>query len=95
MNRLGLAMLVALALGGCASDEHWQRMGPGLDLAQAKAYCDTAAMYSGSGYYAAGTPAFVAGAALGNAIGNAVVADRVYRNCMTIQGWQPAPRKKG
>jgi hypothetical protein len=83
-----------LLLAGCASNEQWERIGPGLELAQAQAYCDTVSMGAGSGYYAQGSPAFVAGAAVGNAIGNAITQARVYRNCMTLQGWQSVPKPK-
>ena len=49
------------------------------------------------GMYAQGDAAFVAGAQLGNAIGNAMIIHAAYRDCMTIAGWKqgtvtkPAP----
>jgi hypothetical protein len=89
-----LSIIPIAGLCACASDEHWQRIGPGLELAQAQAYCDTASMGVGTGVYAQGSPAFVAGAALGGAVGTAIAQARVYHNCMILQGWQPVPKPK-
>lgn len=66
----------------------WMRIGAGPDLAYAQAYCDNASMGVGSGVVAWGSTSYVLGAQLGNAIGNAILQDRFYRNCMTMQGWQ-------
>jgi hypothetical protein len=92
--RIIIGGAVGLLLSACASDDDWQRIGPGLELVQAKAYCDTASMGVGTGVYAQGSPAFVAGAALGGVVGTAVAQARVYHNCMILQGWQRAPKNK-
>ncbi|ESY81012.1 hypothetical protein X740_10405 [Mesorhizobium sp. LNHC221B00] len=47
------------------------------------------------GYLAIGSPAFVAGAGLGNALDNAIAEDQYMKNCLIISGWKLAPRGKG
>lgn len=39
------------------------------------------------GFYAQGSPQFVAGAAVGNAIGTAMNQRETYRDCMNMQGY--------
>lgn len=42
-----------------------------------------------------GSPSYVAGAALGNALDNAIAEQQFIKNCMTLQGWrQDAPGAK-
>jgi hypothetical protein len=45
------------------------------------------------GLIAFGDADYVAGAQLGNAIGNAVRVDQFMKNCMILQGWQRVPVK--
>ena len=52
-----------------------------------KAVCEATADGSGTGVFAFGKPAFVGGAILGNAIGNAIRHARSYDQCMTIHGF--------
>jgi len=40
-------------------------------------------------FAAEGKPAFVAGAALGNAIGTAIATRETYKDCMEAQGYTP------
>jgi hypothetical protein len=57
-----------------------------IDMAQAQ--CQ---MMSGSvqqGMVAWGNANYVAGAQLGNAIGNAIRVDQFMQQCMTLQGWK-------
>jgi hypothetical protein len=54
---------------------------------QVKAHCEAYADGSGEGYFAFGRPAFVAGAAIGNVIGNAIRHARSYDECMTVHGF--------
>jgi hypothetical protein len=44
-----------------------------------------------TGYIAIGSPAFVAGAGIGNAIDNAVAQDQFMKNCLILQGWKRIP----
>jgi hypothetical protein len=93
MRYLLIAMVVA-TVGGCAPIM-WEK--PGLtqgQFAQDDARCKLVAkgMNSG-GFYAEGKPAFVAGAALGNAIGTAVATRVDYKNCMIASGYtEQAPQ---
>lgn len=82
-----LAAIFVMAAPASAETQY-ARIGPGPSLDYARAYCDNASMGVGSGYFAYGRPAFVMGAALGNAIGNAIIQDRFYGNCMVMQGWK-------
>jgi hypothetical protein len=66
----------------------YRQIGPGLPLRQAQAYCELAALQYQQGYYAYGSTAYVAGATLGNAIGNAIRQHQVFNNCMILQGWE-------
>lgn len=52
------------------------------------AKCKMAANGTSQGFYAQGRAEFVAGAALGNAIGNAIRMHQFYTQCMTISGWK-------
>jgi len=80
-----------LGLAGCqTSPTYTQYMaGPPLEYAQAK--CNMLAPSVHTGYVAIGSPAFVAGAALGNAIGNAIAEAEFRKNCMALQGWRQDP----
>lgn len=88
----GLAVVTVLVLALEAqpsfADSKWVQIGGGPSLTYAKAYCDNASMGVGRGVMAWGSPGYVAGAELGNAIGNAILQNRFFTNCMTMQGWQ-------
>src|ERR1019366_2275803 len=69
--------LFCLSVGGCAS--HTWTPGPGVSMADfepTKARCSLMASNSGGGFAAYGSQNFVAGAALGNAVGESVRANR-------------------
>lgn len=46
------------------------------------------AMGVGQNTFAIGSPAFVAGAAIGDAIATGIAQENFMRNCMTIKGWK-------
>lgn len=71
-----------------AAKTQWMQIGAGPSLAYAQAYCDNASMGVGSNVVAWGSTSYVLGAQLGNTIGNAIMQDRFYTNCMVMQGWQ-------
>lgn len=71
------------------------KIGPGPSLDYAKAYCSNASMGVGYGYWAYGSQSYVLGAALGNAIGNALMQAQYYSNCMTMRGWKKMRVKTG
>lgn len=59
-----------------------------MQIEMAEARCQ---MMSGSvqtGMVAWGSPGYVAGAQLGNAIGNAIRMDQFMQQCMTLHGWK-------
>ena len=83
-----LALAGALvALGGCV--QHQWAYGPAAtkDFGVASGQCKLGALNSGQGFFAMGNPNFVGGAALGNAVGNAVRANATYNACMEAQGF--------
>jgi hypothetical protein len=88
-----LTVLVAFGLlvSGCAS--HTWAPGPGMsaaDFGPAKARCSLMARHGGGDFSAYGTPSFVAGAAVGNAIGESVRAQQDFNDCMEASGWRIA-----
>lgn len=83
--------VLALSLGGCAV--HNWAPGPGLtaaDFQPAAARCRLMARHSGSDFSASGSPKFVAGAAVGYVIGDAVRSQADFNDCMLADGWQIA-----
>jgi hypothetical protein len=54
---------------------------------QVKAYCELYADSSNRGYFALGSIGFVAGAAIGNAISNAIEHAHAYEMCMVMKGY--------
>jgi len=83
-------LLCLLALAGCAAHTTWAP-GPGLTVADfepAKARCSLMARHGGGDFAAYGSPSFVAGASLGNAIGQAARARQDFDDCMTASGWR-------
>ncbi|RWI29628.1 hypothetical protein [Mesorhizobium sp.] len=89
-----LAVGSVCAVAGCQTATYTQYMpGPPLEYAQAK--CNMLAPSVHQGYIAIGSPSYVAGAALGNALDNAIAEQKFIKNCMTLQGWrQDAPGAK-
>ncbi|MGN6307172.1 MAG: hypothetical protein ACTHNH_20335 [Mesorhizobium sp.] len=89
-----LAALASVAvLVGCESttNTHWEKIGYGPTLDYAEAQCRIMAMGTQQGVIAWGSPGYVAGAQLGNAIGNAIREAEFMKNCMTMQGWKRMP----
>lgn len=81
-----------IALAGCETNSGpYVRIGPGPELAYAEAQCNILAMGTQQGVVAWGSPGYVAGAQLGNAIGNAIRAEQFKKNCMVMQGWARGP----
>ena len=81
---------LAFLLAGCAHAKVWLPA-PGVTseaFEPAKAECSILARHGGTPYGAAGSVGFVAGAALGNAIGNAVRADQDFNDCMVLHGFR-------
>lgn len=72
----------------------WVQFQPGDVLEVADAKCKLYAQGQQQGLYAQGSASFVAGAQLGNAIGNAIRVQQAYNLCMTIAGWKQVPVAK-
>lgn len=64
--------------------------GPRFEVAHAN--CELSKGSVSQGYIAFGSPAFVAGAGLGNAIDDAVREDQFMKNCLILNGWKRSPR---
>lgn len=96
--KYGVAAAALLTLASCQSTQQgkmeWVQFQPGdvFDVADAK--CKLFAQTQQQGLYAQGTPGFVAGAQLGNAIGNAIRMEQAYKQCMVIAGWKQQPIAK-
>ena len=90
-----LAVGSICAVAGCQTNATYTQYmdGPPLEYAQAK--CNMLAPATNQGYIAFGSASYVAGAAIGNAIGNAIREEQFKKNCMAMQGWrQDAPGAK-
>jgi hypothetical protein len=79
-----------MLLAGCAKTYVPIAGVPQANFEQSKAQCSIIARHGGTGFFAAGDPNFVAGAAVGNAVGNAVTAHQDFSDCMTMHGWTAA-----
>jgi hypothetical protein len=87
-KRAMAVMILVLSLGGCVS--HNWAPGPGMsaaDFGRAKARCSLLARHSGSGFAASGSSSYVAGAALGHAIGESIRANQDFNDCLEATGW--------
>jgi hypothetical protein len=64
------------------------------DLGIRQRTCNIGAMGVEQSVVAWGSPSYVAGAQLGNAIGNAIRQAEFKKNCMIMQGWKQMPNAK-
>lgn len=89
------AAAACLVLAGCQSAQdgkkEWVQFQPGDVFEVADAKCKLWAQQFQQGVYAQGSAGFVAGAQIGNAIGNAIRMQQAYTQCMTISGWKQVP----
>ncbi|TPI29760.1 hypothetical protein FJW07_30080 [Mesorhizobium sp. B3-1-9] len=88
-----MALCASAVLCGCQTSNQADYVqigfGPSFDVAHAQ--CELQKRSADQGYIAIGSPAFVAGAGIGNALGNAIAEDKFMRNCLIINGWKRAP----
>ena len=90
-GRVGIVLL-AIVVSGCAN-RNWQpgpNVNPSLTFEQQEARCSIIARHGGIGFAAAGDPNFVAGAAIGNGIGNRIRASQDFDDCMLASGYVKA-----
>lgn len=86
-----ILVMVSLLMGGCVA--HTWAPGPGMSVADfepAKARCSLMARNAGSDFVAVGSTSYVAGAAIGHGIGEAVKANQNFNDCMVASGWRVA-----
>ncbi len=91
-----VTLMAALCMGTDAHAEY-VRAKPGNGAAEAEAYCNMVARSSRGGFFAAGNPNFVAGAALGYGIGSIIQQAQAKKDCMRMQGyeWKGKPKTAG
>jgi hypothetical protein len=88
--------ITALSLCACAAPKFDLQPGQTqLSFEQTSAKCRIMARHSGSGFMAIGSPNYVAGAALGHAIGEAVRTAADYKDCMIASGFMVHNDKSG
>ncbi|MBZ9907763.1 hypothetical protein LB557_17285 [Mesorhizobium sp. BR115XR7A] len=92
-----MALGAIAVLCGCQTGNQADYMqigyGPSFDVAHAQ--CELQKGSADQGYIAIGSPGFVAGAGIGNALGNLAAEDQFMKNCLIINGWKRAPHGKG
>lgn len=85
------SVALLLLLSGCVT--HTWAPGPGMSLSDsepAKARCSLIARHGGSDFVAYGNRSYVAGAALGHAIGESVYLQQDFNDCLQVGSWQIA-----
>lgn len=91
------ALCATAALCGCQTSNRADYVqigyGPNFDVAHAQ--CEMQKGSVDQGYIAIGSPGFVAGAGIGNALGNAIAEDQYMKDCLIINGWKRAPHGQG
>jgi hypothetical protein len=88
MRLLPFAIALGLAVAGCGP-VIWDKPGVSqAEFSQEDAQCRLVARGMNSGeFYAEGSQSFVAGAAVGNAVGTAVATRATYKDCMMAKGY--------
>lgn len=95
--RRSLALCAIAALYGCQTSNQadYIQIGYGPSFEVAHAQCEMQKGSVDQGYIAIGSPGFVAGAGIGNALGNAIAEDQYMKNCLILSGWKLAPHGQG
>ncbi|MBZ9748293.1 hypothetical protein LB516_23970 [Mesorhizobium sp. CO1-1-7] len=92
-----MALGAIATLCGCQTSNQSDYMqigyGPSFDVAHAQ--CEMQKGSADQGYIAIGSPGFVAGAGIGNALGNLAAEDQYMKNCLILSGWKRAPHGQG
>ncbi|MBB6483575.1 hypothetical protein [Rhizobium lusitanum] len=87
-----LVATMAAGLSSCTTNYAYEPIipnPPNMEMTQAR--CQMMASSVDQGYFAYGSTSYVAGAAIGNALGNAIREDQFMRQCMTMSGWRRVP----
>src|SRR5208337_2555326 len=91
---LMLITVMAISVSACAPTIY--APGPGVNAATfepTKAQCSLMARHAGGSFAAYGDANYVAGAALGNAIGEAIRTQEDFSDCMKASGWMPVTKE--
>lgn len=94
MTRTFAIAAIGLLLTSCAS-YNWAP-GPNAvttDFNMQKAQCSLMARNGERGFVAVGSPSYVAGASIGNAIGEGVRTQTNFNDCMMATGWTPVSQR--
>ncbi|MGD0107527.1 MAG: hypothetical protein ABSC06_26335 [Rhodopila sp.] len=94
ISHLILLALMAISINACATPIY--APGPGVNAATfepTKARCSLMARHAGGSFAAYGDASYVAGAALGNAIGEAIRTRADFDDCMKANGWMPVTKE--
>ncbi|AGB71049.1 MULTISPECIES: hypothetical protein [Rhizobium] len=86
------AVGLTAGLSSCATNYTYEPIipnPPNIEMTQAQ--CQMLSSSTQQGVVAWGSTSYVAGAQLGNAIGNAIRADQFVQQCMTMNGWRRVP----
>ena len=89
-----LITVMAISVSACAPTIY--APGPGVNAATfepTKAQCSLMARHAGGSFAAYGDANYVAGAALGNAIGEAIRTQEDFSDCMKASGWMPVTKE--
>lgn len=87
------AMVACAVLAGCAPTIWDKPGGSQAEFNQDSAKCRLLARGMNPGeFYAQGSPGFVSGATVGNALGTAIAQDSTYQDCMMAVGYTPRER---
>jgi len=94
---LAAALGASAALAGCQA--HYSKMTwvpivpvPAYPAEIAMARCEMVSSSVDQGYFAMGSPGFVMGAGIGNAIANDMRRNDFVKQCMTLHGWRGVPQ---
>ncbi|MBZ9711549.1 hypothetical protein FJW08_31940 [Mesorhizobium sp. B3-2-1] len=96
-NKEWMALGVIAALCDCQTSNQadYMQIGYGSSFDVAHAQCELQKGSADQGYIAMGSPGFVAGAGIGNALGNLAAEEQYMKNCLILSGWKRAPHGQG
>ena len=80
-----------LLLASCQTSNTYMKVADGPDMEYSLAKCEIASASTQQGMWAMGSPAYVFGAQLGNAIDNEIRKQEFVKRCMIMHGWKQVP----
>jgi hypothetical protein len=92
VKNIMIAAFCAATLSACQTGFTYEPIVPNpMQIEMADARCQMMSSSAQQGMIAFGSTSYVAGAQLGNAIGNAIRVDQFMKQCMTLSGWRRVP----